>query len=85
MLQNLNVNRESKKLNGNVYNALRRSVLEALDYEWNFCKPKLPLFHVFREFIFSKYVKATWLIFDWNKYTSNNIYFYYLLNSNLIF
>ena len=33
MLQNLNVNRESKELSGNVYNALGRSVLEALDYE----------------------------------------------------
>ena len=50
---------------------------EILDYEWNFHKWKLLLFHIFREFSFlKKYIcvnKETLLIFDWNKYTSNNI------------
>ena len=51
---------------------------ETLDYE-----SKLSLFHIFHglhEFNFLDiyiYVdKATLLIFDWNKYTSNSIWFY---------
>ena len=60
----------------------------------NFYKTKLLLFHVYCEWYEFNFLKnhiyvneKTLLIFDifnWNKYTSNGIWFYYLLNSYLM-
>ena len=60
---------------------------EILDYESKLLQIKLHLFQGLHEFNFLEiyYDRATFLIFDWKKYTLNSIYFYYLLNSYLIF
>ena len=67
-------------------------VIKSEDWFWKQTQIKLPLFQVFHrlhEFNFLVtyiYVnKATLQIFDWKKYTSNSISFYYLLNSYLLF